>query len=82
MLKILKSLNLLNLQQFIVMCSRESRLEANLLDHVFHHKKLQKRVETYLRLVDLSRLILGMIHHTQEYFVLKGRNQELQRLAE
>ena len=58
-------------------------LEANLLDRV---KKLpirgQKRVETYLRLVDLSRLILGMIHHAQEYFVPKGRNQELSRLAE
>ena len=61
-------------------------LEANLLDHVFHHKKLpirgQKRVETYLRLADLSRLILGMIHHAQEYLVPKGRNRELQRLAE
>src|SRR5665648_254898 len=61
-------------------------LEANLLDRVFHHKKLtvrgQKRVETYLRLADISRLILGMIRHAQEYFVPKGRNQELRRLAE
>ena len=61
-------------------------LEANLLDHVFHHKKLtirgQKRVETYLRLADVSRLILGMIHHAQEHFVPKERNQELRRLAE
>ncbi|KJS88955.1 MAG: hypothetical protein JL57_09995 [Desulfosporosinus sp. BICA1-9] len=61
-------------------------LEANLLDHVFHHKKLpirgQKRVEIYLRLVDLSRLIMGMIHHAQEYLVPKGRSQELRRLAE
>lgn len=61
-------------------------LEANLLDHVFHHKKLtirgQKRVEAYLQLADVSRLILGMIHHAQEHFVPKERNQELRRLAE
>ena len=61
-------------------------LESNLLDGVLHHKKLtirgQKRVETYLRLADLSRLILGMIHHAREKFISKGRNQELRRLAE
>lgn len=61
-------------------------LESNLLDRVLHHKKLtvrgQKRVETYLRLADLSRLILGMIHHAREYFVPKERHQELRRLAE
>lgn len=61
-------------------------LESNLLDRVLHHKKLtvrgQKRVDTYLRLTDLSRLILGMIHHAREYFVPKERNQELRRLAE
>ena len=61
-------------------------LEANLLDTVFHHKKLtirgQKRVEAYLRLADLSRLIVGMIHHAREKFVPKERNLELRRLAE
>lgn len=49
-------------------------LEANLLDYVFHHKKLpirgQKRAETYL------------IHHAQEYFVSKERDRELRHLAE
>jgi len=61
-------------------------LESNLLDRVLHHKKLtvrgHKRVETYLRLADISRLILGMIHHAREYFVPKERHQELRRLAE
>lgn len=42
----------------------------------------QKWVETYLRLADLSRLILGMIHHAREYLIPKGRNQQLRRLAE
>ncbi|HVJ49842.1 hypothetical protein [Desulfitobacterium sp.] len=42
----------------------------------------QRRVETYLRLAELSRLILGMIHHAQEYFVPKERNRELRHLAE
>ena len=61
-------------------------LESNLLDGVLHHKKLtvrgQKRVETYLRLADLSRLILGMIHHAREKSVSKERNQALRRIAE
>lgn len=61
-------------------------LEANMLDGVLHHKKLtvrgQKRAEVYLRLADLSRLILGMIHHAQENIVPKERNQELRILAE
>ncbi len=61
-------------------------LESNLLDSVLHHKKLtvrgQKRAETFLRLTDLSRLILGMIHHARDNFVPKGRYQELRRLAE
>jgi hypothetical protein len=61
-------------------------LQANLLDHVFHHKKLtirgQERVETYLRLAALTRLLLGMIHHAQEYFVPKEQSRELRRLGE
>ena len=61
-------------------------LESNLLDSVLHHKKLtvrgQKRAETFLRLIDLSRLILGMIHHARDNFVPKGQYQELRRLAD
>ena len=49
---------------------------------VFFRYPMQKRVETYIRLVDLSRLIRGMIHHAQEYFVPKRRNRELQQLSE
>ena len=61
-------------------------LESNLLNRVLHHKKLtvrgQKQVEAYLRLTDLSRLILGMMHHARKHFVPKERNQDLRRLAE
>ena len=61
-------------------------LESNLLDNVFHHKKLRikgkNRVETYLRLVDTCRLILGMIHHAEENFVPKERHSILRQLAQ
>lgn len=61
-------------------------LESNLLDNVFHHKKLRikgkKRVETYLRLADTCRLILGMIRHAEEHLVPKGRHNLLRRLAQ
>jgi hypothetical protein len=61
-------------------------LEANLLDNVLHHKKLTvrgiKKVEIYLKLSDVFRLIIGMLHHAEEYFVPQGRSALLRRLAE
>ncbi len=61
-------------------------LESNLLDNVLHHKKLTirgiKRVETYLKMADIFRLVKGMLHHAEEYFVSKGRSALLRRLAE
>jgi hypothetical protein len=61
-------------------------LEANLLDNVLHHKKLTirgiKKVEIYLKFVDTFRLIRGMLHHAEEYFVPDGRADLLRRLAE
>ena len=61
-------------------------LEANLLDNVLHHKKLTvrgiKRVEIYLKLADVFRLIRGMLHHAEAYFVPQGRSALLRRLAE
>jgi hypothetical protein len=56
-------------------------IESNLLDNVFHHKKLRikgkKRIKTYLRLADTCRLILGMVHHAEEYLVPKERHRLL-----
>ena len=61
-------------------------LEANMLDHVLHHKKLTvrsiERVTLYLKLFDVFRLIQGMLHHAEEYLVPKGRSVLLRRLAE
>jgi hypothetical protein len=61
-------------------------LESNLLDNLFHHKKLrikgEKRVNTYLRLSDTCRLILGMIHHAEEKYVPKERHNLLRNLAQ
>lgn len=61
-------------------------LEANLLDNVLHHKKLTirgiKRVETFLKLSDIFRLMIGMLHHAEKYFVPEGRSALLRRLAE
>ena len=61
-------------------------LESNLLDNVLHHKKLTvrgiKRVEIYLKLADIFRLVRGMLNHAEEFFVPKGRAALLRRLAE
>ena len=61
-------------------------LESNLLDNVTHHNKLtvrgMERVEIYLRLSDISRLIMGMLHHAEKHFVPQGRATLLRRLAE
>jgi len=61
-------------------------LEANLLDNVLHHKKLTirsiKKVEIYLKLVDVFRLVIGMLHHAEKYFVPDGRADLLRKLAE
>jgi len=61
-------------------------LEANLLDYVLHHKKLTvrgiKRVSVYLKMADIFRLIKGMLHHAEEFFVPQGRGELLRQLAE
>ena len=61
-------------------------LESNLLDTVMHHNKLRvrgiKQVEVYLKLADISRLMKGMLHHAQEFFVPQGRSALLRKLAE
>ena len=61
-------------------------IETNLLDGVLHHKKLMirgiKKVEVYLKLFDIFRLIKGMLNHANEFFVPKGRSELLRRLAE
>jgi hypothetical protein len=52
-------------------------LEANLLDNVLHHKKLTVRgvkiTEIFLKMADIFRLVKGMLHHAEEFFVPKGR---------
>jgi hypothetical protein len=61
-------------------------LEANLLDGVLHHKKLTirglDRVETYLKLADICRLIMGMVHHSRQKHVKKERHELLEQLAQ
>lgn len=61
-------------------------IESNLLDNVMNHNKLTirgiKRVEIFLKLADISRLITGMLHHAEEYFVPQGRAALLRKLAE
>ncbi|MCK4258578.1 MAG: transposase [Halanaerobiales bacterium] len=60
-------------------------LESNMLDKVFRHNKIpvrgQKNVETYLRLADLFRLILGMVHHAIEHFISKDQKKQIRNLA-
>jgi len=41
-----------------------------------------KKVEIYLKLVDAFRLMTGMLHHAEEYFVPDGRADLLRELAE
>ena len=61
-------------------------LESNLLDYVLHHKKLTirgiKRVNIYLKMADIFRLVKGMLHHAEEFFVPEGRGALLRELAE
>ena len=61
-------------------------LESNLLDGVFRHKKLPvrriKRVETYLKLADICRLIAGMRKHCHEKYVPEERTMLLRQMAE
>jgi hypothetical protein len=61
-------------------------LESNLLDNVLHHKKLTvrgiKRVEIYLKMADIFRLVKGMLQHAEKCFVPEGRADLLRRLAE
>jgi hypothetical protein len=61
-------------------------LESNLLDNVLHHKKLTvrgiKRVEIYLKLADIFRLVKGMLKHAEKHIVPEGRSALLRRLAE
>jgi hypothetical protein len=60
-------------------------LESNMLDRVFHHNKIpvrgRSRVETYLRLADLFRLILGMVHHSIEHFISKDQKKQINNFA-
>lgn len=60
-------------------------LESNMLDRVFQHNKIPvkgaSRVETYLRLADLFRLVLGMIHHLIEHCMPKDQIKQIHRLA-
>ena len=61
-------------------------MEANLLDSVFRHKKLPirriKRVEIYLKLADICRLIVGMRKHCHERYVPEKRSTILREMAE
>ena len=78
------------LQQRMLRFRKQSELnfalEANLLDGVFRHKKLPirhiGRVETYLKLADVCRLIEGMRKHCHEKYVSKARTAMLRQMAE
>jgi len=78
------------LQQEMLRFRKQSELnfalESNLLDSVFRHKKLPirsiKRVETYLKLADVCRLIAGMRDHCHEKYVSEERTVLLHQMAE
>jgi hypothetical protein len=61
-------------------------LEANLLDGVFRHKKLpvrhSKRIETYLKLADICRLIAGMRGYCHDTCIFEERTELLRQMAE
>ena len=79
-----------NLQEALLKFRKQSELnfalEANLLDSVFRHKKLPirriKRVEIYLKLADICRLIVGMRKHCHERYVPEKRSTILREMAE
>ena len=78
------------LQQEMLRFRKQSELnfalESNLLDGVFRHKKLPvrniKRVETYLKLADICRLIAGMRNHCHEKYVSEEQTEMLRQMAE
>lgn len=78
------------LQQEMLRFRKQSELnfalESNLLDGVFRHKKLPvrsiNRVETYLKLADICRLIEGMRNHCHEMYVSKEQTEMLRQMAE
>ena len=78
------------LQQRLLRFRKQSELnfalEANLLDGVFRHKKLPirhiGRVETYLKLADVCRLIEGLRDHCHEKYVSKAQTVMLRQMAE
>jgi len=79
-----------NIQKELLIFRKQSELnfalEANLLDGVFRHKKLPvrriKRVEIYLKLADICRLIEGMRKHCHKKYVPKERTARLRQMAE
>jgi len=79
-----------NLQQEMLKFRKQSELnfalEANLLDGVFRHKKLPvrniNRVQTYLKLADICRLIAGMRNHCNEKYVSEEQTEMLRQMAE
>ena len=79
-----------NLQHDLLNFRKQSELnfalESNLLDSIFRHKKLPvrkiERVETYLKLADICRLILGMRKHCHEKYIPEERTQILHQLAQ
>ena len=78
------------LQQEMLKFRKQSELnfalESNLLDGVFRHKKLPvrtiDRVEPYLKLADICRLIEGMRDYCHEKYVSEERTVILRELAE